>query len=418
VTGEAPGAVELDDALAAVAPADVVVGLLTYDNVETLGSVLTAVRAGVAKYCPGLRVVLVVSDGGSTDGTAALLAPTEDGLPRVVATHATPAAERVAVPYHGVPGRRAGQRTVLGAASRLGARCCVLVGSGSLTIGPDWVDRLARPVLESGYDYVAPAYARHRYDGTLTRGLIGPLVRALYGIRLSHLLGEEAGLSARLVSRLMETAIWEGDASRQGIDLWLAVMAASDGFTVCESWLGTAAVDSRGRPGDLATIFAQAVGGTFALLEATPDLWTESRGSAPVPLIGTREPDDASPRDLDAVRMIRAFRLGLKDLLGLWEQVMEPTTLGEVIALEAAPDDAFRFPHALWARVIYDFALGYRFRVLHRDHLLRSLVPLYLGRTGAFIQATLPRATAADAWLESGAVAFEREKPYLLERWR
>ena len=106
---------------------------------------------------------------------------------------------------------------------------------------------------------------------------------------------------------------------------------------------------------------AQAIGSTFALLEATPDTWTEVRGSVAVPMVGTREADGAEPRDLEVARMIRAFRLGLKDLLSLWEQVMEPATLDELIALAAAPDDAFRFPHGLWARVVYDFALGYRF---------------------------------------------------------
>jgi hypothetical protein len=411
-------AAEVEQALAAVAPVDVVVGLLTYDNIRTLGAVLAAVREGMAKHCPGQRTVLVASDGGSTDGTAALLAAAENGLPQVVAIHATPAAERVAVPYHGIPGRRAGQRTIFEAVRRLEAKACLLVGPCSLAITPEWIDRLVRPVLEGGHDYVAPAYGRHRYDGTLTRGLIVPLVRALYGVRLSHLLGEEAGLSGRFVNRLMESAIWEGEASRQGIDLWLAVVAAREGFAMCESWLG-ATVDGRSRTGDLVATFAQAIGATFALLEATPDTWTEVRGSVAVPMVGTREADGAEPRDLEVARMIRAFRLGLKDLLSLWEQVMEPATLDELIALAAAPDDAFRFPHGLWARVVYDFALGYRFRVLHRDHLLRSLVPLYLGRTGAFVQATLPRgAAAATAWLEDCGLAFEREKPYLVERWR
>jgi hypothetical protein len=418
VTGTTPLAVEVEHALAAAAPAEVVVGLLTYDHAATLGAVLTAVREGIAKYGAGRRTVLVVSDGGSTDGTTALLGGAEDDLPVVVATHAAPAAERVAAPYHGIPGRRAAQRTILEAVRRLDARACVLVGAGTVAVAPDWIDRLARPVFEGGYDYVAPAYGRHRYDGTLTRGLIGPVVRALYGVRFSHLLGDEAGLSGGLVSRLLDSEIWAGEASRQGIDLWLAAMAAGAGFTVCESWLGAAAPVGRSGSGDLATVFAQAVGGTFALLEATADAWLEIRGSAAPPLIGTREPDDASPRDLEPARMIRAFRLGLKDLLPLWEQVMEPATLGELIALAAAPDEAFRFPHVLWARVVYDFALGYRFRVLHRDHLLRSLVPLYLGRTGAFVQATLPRPGAATTWLEEGGLAFEREKPYLVARWR
>ena len=59
-----------------------------------------------------------------------------------------------------------------------------------------------------------------------------------------------------------------------------------------------------------------------------------------------------------------------------------------------APAD-FVFPDALWARVVYDFALGHHYGVVHRDHLLRSLVPLYLGRTAAYVAAT----QRLDKWL-------------------
>ena len=80
---------------------------------------------------------------------------------------------------------------------------------------------------------------------------------------------------------------------------------------------------------------------------------------------------------------------------------------------------AFRFPDDLWARVVYDFALGHHYAVVHRDHLLRSLAPLYLGRTAAFVLATARRgAAASQAQLDAVAAAFERQKPYLVEHWR
>jgi glucosylglycerate synthase len=68
---------------------------------------------------------------------------------------------------------------------------------------------------------------------------------------------------------------------------------------------------------------------------------------------------------------------------------------------------------------VYDFALGYHWSVVYRDHLLRSLVPLYLGRTAAFVLATRQRdAAAVESGLDAVAAAFEREKPYLVDRWR
>jgi hypothetical protein len=46
-------------------------------------------------------------------------------------------------------------------------------------------------------------------------------------------------------------------------------------------------------------------------------------------------------------------------------------------------------------------------------------VPLYLGRTAAFVLATRPRpAAAVEDALAAVAVAFEEQKRYLVDRWR
>ena len=54
----------------------------------------------------------------------------------------------------------------------------------------------------------------------------------------------------------------------------------------------------------------------------------------------------------------------------------------ELRKLTETPPDRFRFDDRLWASIVYDFALGYSLRVLPRDHLLRSLTPLYTGWLG------------------------------------
>jgi hypothetical protein len=68
---------------------------------------------------------------------------------------------------------------------------------------------------------------------------------------------------------------------------------------------------------------------------------------------------------------------------------------------------------------VYDFALGHHYHVVYHDHLLRSFVPLYLGRTAAHVLATRARdAAATEVALEATAAAFEWQKPYLVDRWR
>ncbi len=117
--------------------------------------------------------------------------------------------------------------------------------------------------------------------------------------------------------------------------------------------------------------------------------------------------------------MIEGFRLGLRDLTPIWEHILAPETLGDVLTLAVSDVARFRFPDDLWARVVYDFALGHHYAVVHRDHLLRSLVPLYLGRTAAFVLTTQGRSgEATEGMLDDIGAAFEQQKPYLVDRWR
>ena len=83
------------------------------------------------------------------------------------------------------------------------------------------------------------------------------------------------------------------------------------------------------------------------------------------------------------------------------------------------PEESFRCSDELWARIIYDFALGHHLRVIPRDHLLGALTPLYLGWLASFALET-GEATPqeAEGRLEKLCLAFEAQKPYLISRWR
>jgi hypothetical protein len=152
-------------------------------------------------------------------------------------------------------------------------------------------------------------------------------------------------------------------------------------------------------------------------MERHGDLWVEVRGSEPIPAVGEAMPPGVEAVAIDIERMQEAFRQGARDLTSIWELVLAPDTLAEVLAL--AGGGPLRFSDDLWARVVYDFALGHHYSVVHRDHLLRSLTPLYLGRTAAFVLATRAAGAAAtESRLDEVAMAFERQKAYLVEHWR
>lgn len=407
---------EVERQLQAVGPCELAVGVPTYNNAATVPVVGEAVRAGLEKHFSGVAAALLNSDAGSSDGTPDLLA--RAGLPLVHARHEVPLAQRTSVPFHGVPGRGAALRLTFGAARRLGARALVLLEADVSSVSGAWLERLLRPVLEQQGDLVIGAHARRRYDGAITTLLLAPLVRTLYGRRLHQPLAGTMALSARLLDRLLEDPGWP-PVGENMTELWIEGTAIADGAALVEAWLGARRVESKTRVADLPSMVAQTLGALFRVMERYEDLWRDVAGSTPLSAAGEPEPPPPEPAPIDTSRMIAAFHRGLRDLGSIWEHVLAPENLGDVLSLGARAGPGFAFPDELWVRVVYDFALGHHYGVVHREHLLRSLVPLFLGRTAALVLATRDRdAPATDAALEAVGAAFERQKPYLVDRWR
>ena len=117
--------------------------------------------------------------------------------------------------------------------------------------------------------------------------------------------------------------------------------------------------------------------------------------------------------------MIDAFRLGYKNLNEIWKVVLPPATLVELKRLAARGADSFRMPDAVWARIVYDFVLAHRSRVMDRDHLLRALTPLYLGWLASYVlQVQDVSAPEAEQRIDALCIAYETQKAYLISRWR
>jgi hypothetical protein len=410
------------DKASSVAPG-VVIGVASYNHTATVGRVMRAVEEGLAACCPTQQTQIVLADGGSTDGTvtAARGAVADSRRLREV-TFSPPPSAPGTMPYHGLPGRPRALRAVLEIAHDEQAGVCAVVDAGQQTIEPSWIGSLIGPVASGEFDYVSPYYLRHPYDGALTKSIVYPMFRAIYGVGLRQPAAGEFACSPRLVRYYLDEDFWEAEGSEAAIDIWLTAAAVCGGFRVCEAALGVRRTAQSDAAPDLSTTIAQVVRALFVDLERYVDVWQRVRGSAPVPVVGhvwtpVRPVTDAP--SIDVERTIESFRLGYRELRDVWTWVLPPKT---IVALrkvaEARPED-FRLDDGLWARIIYDFAIGYHLHVLPHDHLLRSLAPLYAGWMASFVSQIHDR-TAEDLEprLEHVCAAFEAEKPYLISRWR
>jgi hypothetical protein len=111
--------------------------------------------------------------------------------------------------------------------------------------------------------------------------------------------------------------------------------------------------------------------------------------------------------------------LGAQNLQDVWGLVLPPTTLLELRKLSRLPPDRFRIPDELWVRIVYDFALGHRLQAISRDHLLRSITPLYLGWIASYALEVETAGSAERASrMETLCRVYEANKSYLVSRWR
>jgi hypothetical protein len=72
-----PLAPQAEERLRELGTVELLVGIPSYNNADTIAHVVHAAAAGLAKYFPDRKAAIVNSDGGSTDGTAEVVARTE-----------------------------------------------------------------------------------------------------------------------------------------------------------------------------------------------------------------------------------------------------------------------------------------------------------------------------------------------------
>lgn len=397
------------ESLAGLGPVDLVIGLATRGPAPAAPAVAAAARAGLAASLPEQRAAFVhVDETGSDEAVAAVAAALPD-VPCVVARPPD---------IDTGPGRwrPPGTTVLLAVTDHLEPRAMVVLGFRTLGAATGWAPSLAIPVVKEGHSLVLAAYERGPLEGTLTQALPVPLVRALFGWRIQHPVAEEFACATETARRWLAAGIL--DVPPDLVDGWLVPAAIASGVAVAQARLGPRVLAPAESPEPLGTTVGRIASALFTAAVQFESSWLETRGSRAAPLLGEASGTAALGAAPDAERMLAGFAQGVRDLFPLWERILAPETLGEVLALGEGGAGRFHYPDRLWARTLYDFLLAWRFRVAPRMHIARSLTPLYLGRTASAVLEAAARPASAPGAAERLAAAVEAERSYLVERWQ
>lgn len=394
--------------------ADIAIGVLTAGAGSSLPTVTRVVQEGLLTHLDGLTAAIIHLDPTMPDEQAGQVEPIADGI-RLV--HARPTGNLSTAT--GLDGWSESVRTVLGMSRTLHTRAVVMLNAGIASMTPDWIRGLGQPVLKDGCAFVLPIYERGRYEGTLTQLFVAPLVRALFGHQFWYPMADEFGCSGETAEFLLGQDIWTTDLARQGLEFWLPIGVAGGALPVAQSVLGPRILAPTGPQPPLGSTVGRVAGALFSIAERHEAGWLDVHGSEPVALFGIPPGPAKRVAAMDPARMIEGFRQGVRDLLPIWERILSPESLGDVLVLSEHPTGEFRLADSLWARIVYDFLLAYRARVMYRSHIAQSLAPLYLGCAASLVLETGDRPDPAVAHAaERLARTFEAEKSYLVDRWR
>jgi hypothetical protein len=309
-------------------------------------------------------------------------------------------------------------QSVFAAAEKLQARGCCIMASNLEAVTPQWAWQIAQPLFESDADLVLPHYARRKFEGLLNVGIIAPMVRALYGKRVNNPMGPDFGVSRRLFQKILAASGGNASGNRLHPLASLTPAALCQNLQIIEVHFGTRVYP----PTDwtnMSSVLADVLTPVFLDMERNAPCWQRMRVSVPVSAIGTPFPSGQDTGAMDTSRMVESFQLGNRELREIWGMVLPPSTLFELIKLSRLPPDQFRMPDELWVRIVYDFALAHRLRTISRDHLLKSMTPLYAGWVASYAHdLLLSGPTSPERRLERLSLAYEAGISYLVSRWR
>ena len=408
--------------LMGVGEVDLLVGISSHSNANTTGQALRAIERSFQQHFTRQRAVIVNASGGNQDESD----PAATGFSNVPEKNARLAesvslrtVQRVTADFSVPPSPGMALRTILAAADLLRARACAVVSPGTTNFTPDWIANLLRPAYQEKFDFVAPLYTRHKFQGLLARNFLYPMSRAIFGCGIRELYADEWGFSGRLAAVCLNQDVWHEEHIGTRPEAWMAISAISSDFRCCQVFLGQKLQSQTGSGSDIVEVFRQTVGSLFWCMESRQSEWLDGERLEPVRTFGPEHELTSEPTELDRPRIFEMFRSGVTELEPILSSILDPETHAEIKSIVSLQEGKFRFRADLWVRTLYDFAASYHHAVINRDHLVQALAPLYRGVTFSYLVEHSDSSPAEmEAVSEALCVEFEQQKPYLRKKWK
>jgi glycosyltransferase involved in cell wall biosynthesis len=398
----APDSPDIQHQLRSLAPADIVIGIPSYNEADCIAHVVRQADIGVREYFSGSRGVIVNVDNNSPDGTREAFLTAGSRTPQVYIS--TP---------EGLRGKGRNFYNLLQAASILDAKAVVAVDADLISITPQWIRNFATPIVDEGYDYITPVYARNEYDGSITNHICYPLLYGLLGKDIRQPIGGDFGFSVRFARHLLERK-WQESTFEYGIDIFMTVNALLGDFSVAQTTLG-AKVHKPSAP-KLGPMFSQVVNTLFTYLVRHPDRWSLTGQTYRLPRLDGIEVLEPQGLALDYKAIKRTALHQYDSARDRLARYLTPESNGRLEDLVAT--GRMRLGPTLWSHIVYDLLHSFgNGRGRARASVVEALKSVFFLRAASFYRGTLDMDHAeSEAKIEKQAMVFRKERKYLAEK--
>ncbi len=382
--------------------ADIVVGIPSFNEADSIGFVAKQVDKGLNKYYKKYKKIIVNVDNHSPDGTKEVFLNTYTKNPKLYLSTSP-----------GVAGKGNNFRNLFEVASQLKAKAVIVVDADLTSINAEWMKDLGGPILNKGYDFITPVYTRHEYDGSITNHICYPIFYGLLGKNIRQPIGGDFAMSDKFIKYVMKYE-WKKTTRNYGIDIFLTTSAIFGDFKMGQVDLG-AKIHKPSAP-KLGPMFTQVVGTLFENLSKHKIYWMKDVKKSRIPILAkksNKKPQDL-PVDFKAIKTTSLY------LFSINKYYLRKYLSSEVYSQISRVYNSrkMEIKPLLWSRIVYDMLYAYdEGRTI--NHFAESFKPLYFGRAATFIKYTLEMSyRESEREILEQAKVFYRDRDYLLDKYK
>ncbi|MEA2113559.1 MAG: glycosyltransferase [Patescibacteria group bacterium] len=357
---------------------EIVVGIPSYNEADSISNVVKQVDKGLVRYFSGKPAVIINSDNNSPDGTGEVFLGTKTKTPKIYIS--TPP---------GVKGKGNNFKNLFLKAKELEAKAIMVVDADLKSISPEWVKCLIAPII-NGYDYITPIYKRDKYDASITNHLCRPMVYGLLGYDAHQPIGGDFGFSGGMVDYWLRQE-WTGEIGRFGIDIFMTLNAIKFGGEMGQADLGLK-IHKVSAP-KLDNMFLEVAGSLFSFLSENENLWKKEIKIQKPPLVcEVSDEDRFSPKNFNQKERTAEEKEKINAKIA--EEFNEnygnikPFIPEEIrVGLEGVffKEKSFKVGGKLWVESVYCLLDAYK-RIADKKAVLILLRALFFARRNVFVE--------------------------------